>query len=186
MASNIRNPTVKAESSEQKAPKDTFETGIYPGTIIWSKKMMGFHNIVGVQQSPFLVKITGPPLNNNQMNELYRVARSYHIKRKQVVRAFKVEQKRSKQADAAREKEVLRRLHQKTFVPARVNAYIKARFQAHQDAQKNAQEAATEEVEGEDDDNTKGEKDDMDYIEERAGEVAGQTILPRRSKRVRH
>jgi hypothetical protein len=183
MSSDIRDMIAKEEPNEPKPHKEALQPGIYPGTIVWSEKKMGRHNVAGVQQSSFLVKITGPPLNNNQMHELYRAARTYHNKRKQAAQALKAEQKQPKDAEAARKKEDLRRFHRKTFVPACVNVYIKARYRAHQDAQKMAQEAAIE-VDNEDDD-AEGNPDDGDYIERPRGAV-GQFVLPRRSKRVRY
>jgi hypothetical protein len=182
MSSSIRNMIAKQELEERKSLTEHLEPGIYPGTIVWSDKKMGSHGVTGVQSSSFLVKVTGPRLNDYQVDELYRAAKSYHTKRKQAARALKAEQK---QAEAVSKKQELRRLHRKTFVKAHVNAHMKARFRAYQEAQKHAQEAVMEEDE-DDDDDTEGERDDMDYVEDRAGEVAAQYTLPRRSKRVHY
>jgi len=63
----------KEEPKEFKPHIEAWKPSIYPGTIVWSEKKMGRHNVVGVQQSS-LVKIIRPPLNNNQIHELYRAA----------------------------------------------------------------------------------------------------------------
>src|ERR1700722_2551130 len=127
MSSNIKNIIGKQESKDCKAPTELLEQGVYPGTIVWSEKKMGSHGVPSAQSSSFLVRVTGPPVNGNQVNELYRAAGPYHAKRKQVARALKVEQRQAKKAEVAHKKGELRRLHGKTFVKAHVNAYMKAR-----------------------------------------------------------
>jgi len=160
MSSNIKNIIEKKESKDCKAPTELLEPGIYPGTIVWSEKKMGSHAVSGVQSSSFLVRVTRPPVNGNQVNELYRAERPYHAKRKQVARVLKAEQRQAKKAEVAHKKQELRRLHGKTFVKAHVNAYMKARFREYQEAQ----EAAMEEVD-DDDDDAEGEPGDSDYVD---------------------
>jgi hypothetical protein len=145
---------------------------------------MGDHGVIGVEQSAFLVKITGPPLNEDQVGELYHAAKYYHAKHKQAAQALKAKQNETKQAQDganARKKEDLRRLHQKTYVKAHVNAYLKARVRAYQEAQRTLHGSSMEVDEDEDD--TEGERDDGNYADKRVQEVAELSLVPRRSSR---